>query len=606
VVNEIAWTGNADPGDEWIELKNVSGAALDLSGWTLSHAGAGGAAVVLDEGTVLADGGFLLIASLQGPDVAGSRTSLTGVANVQIHDLDLADAGVDIALADPTGATIDATPSGPWAAGHAGARYSMERRDDVTGGGYTDGTAAAAWYTWSSLDGTDTTHPDSTDRGTPGADNTDPGLFDHFGFALSNPYPAVDADFDVTVTAYSSTDDSAVIATYTGTLSVASVTLQHDTVTSGLTLTFTDDIYPDVTGTTAAFDIWAGDHAATREVVINEVNWFGNLDSTDEWIELRNVSGRTLHLGGWSIDNAGSSTSSIEIDAGTVLASGGYLLLAYKQTSTSSLYGLAGVQVQPLNLANGGETLTLRDVADVAIDSAPATWPAGNNDWDTTMERRDDATGGGYTDGAVAGAWYTWNPADGNRDTTNPLTSDRGTPGAVNTNPAATYGTIALPYATSFEQGQPPFVKLVGAGSFLTVDAAIAPRTGAKILYNSSLTTAYTGRDMRSGHCIVLDNATADVVATSWGVQENTADANTITARLVLLWFTDAACTTPASTANANGADVVLVKTGYSAVDVTANPPDDATHFQIRFEVHDSDTASLEDDWAADDVAAHQ
>lgn len=50
----------------------------------------------------------------------------------------------------------------------------MERRDNVTGGGYTDGLQAGAWYTWNEADGTDTTSAATTDRGTPGADNTDP------------------------------------------------------------------------------------------------------------------------------------------------------------------------------------------------------------------------------------------------------------------------------------------------------------------------------------------------------------------------------------------------------------------------------------------------
>ena len=175
VINEVNWFGNgSDATDEWIELRNVSGGELNLSGWIVEAAGAGADPVTVSDGTVLAAGGYLVIAEKQGADQDGQRTSLTGVSGVQIHALSLADGGEQLVLRDVEGTAVDATPTGAWPAGDDVLFHSMERRDDLTGGGYTSGEDAAAWYTWNEADGTDTTSPATNDSGTPGAANTDP------------------------------------------------------------------------------------------------------------------------------------------------------------------------------------------------------------------------------------------------------------------------------------------------------------------------------------------------------------------------------------------------------------------------------------------------
>lgn len=175
VISEINWFGNgSDSGDEWIELRNVSGTTLDLSGWTLEGAGTGADPVILEDGIQLANGEYLLLAELQGADTDGERTSLTGVGGVHLHSVELANSGEILSLRDVEGSLIDRTPTGSWPAGDETLLMSMERRDDITGGGYTAGDQATSWYTWNADDGRDTTHPATADQGTPGADNTDP------------------------------------------------------------------------------------------------------------------------------------------------------------------------------------------------------------------------------------------------------------------------------------------------------------------------------------------------------------------------------------------------------------------------------------------------
>ncbi len=637
VINEVNWFGNnGSTSDEWFEIRNVSGGPLSLAGWTIENAGTGANPITIPSGTVLADSGYLVLGRRQGPDVAGQQTSLTGVAGVVVVSLSLANGGEHLVLRDVNGTLIDETPNPGWPAGNSAVQYSMERRDDITDLGYTDGALDGAWYTWSSLDGSDTTNPNSSDRGTPGAANTNPNIFDHFTVVVAPTTPVVATDFTVQITAYSSTDDSVQITGYNGTLSVteqvtgslsgqltsqtitggmATLTLQFDTPTPSLALTVTDDIYPGITVTTAPFAILdTGDNANLRDVVINEVNWFGNdASSSDEWIELRNVSGATLDLSGWTIDGAGSGAGAVTIASGTTLAAGGYLLIADRQGpdvdgSRTSLTGVSNVQIATgIALSNTSDPLTLRDIDGTLIDQTPAgTWPAGDSGLQYSMERRDDITGGGYTDGSVAGAWYTWN-VYGSVDTTHPDSSDSGTPGAANSDPNAFRPPVSMPYATSFEAGEPEFENLSTGGYSTTPPPGTTANTGSNVATMDSITTSYTARQLQSKDCITLVDDTTTLVASVMATASNNNGGNALTARIKILWFTDAACATPHSTPTSVGAGVGLSQGSYSSVSFTGAPPLGATHFKVRFEIHDNNGLPNDGDaFAADDFAASQ
>jgi hypothetical protein len=637
VISEVNYFGNdANSADEWIEIRNLSGTSLNLADWTVESAGPGSDPITIGTATILADGEYLLLADRQGPDVDGMRTSLTGVANVQIASLSLLNGGEHLVLRDVEGTLIDETPDPGWPAGNddTGVDYSMERRDNSTGGGYTDGALDGAWYTWSSIDGTNTTHADSSDSGTPGADNTNPDLFDHFTLSVNPTSPIVGQDFTLTVRAFSSVDDSVPLTAYNGTISVteavtgslsgevddqpitagvASLTLQFDRLTSALALTVTDDIYSDMSATTANFTVIdTGDTANLRDVVINEVNWFGNAVSNDEWVELRNRSGASLDLSGWTIDGLGAGTEALVIDSNTILADGGYLVIGDRQGadldgSRTSLTGVANVQVQSaVALSNGGDSLTLRDIAGTLVDETPAgVWPAGDSGSDRSMERRDEITGGGYTDGSVAGAWYTWNPF-GNSDTTSPDTSDQGTPGADNSDPDAILPPLALPYTTGFETSDPNFENLVTGGFSNTPPAGTVANNGVAIATTDSVTTSLTGRQLQSVDCLILNDDTTTVNASASASASSNNGATVLRARIKLLWFTDAGCTTPhAVTPNSVVTSTTLVQGSYTALANASAPPTGATHLKIRVEVAD-DASSSTDAYAVDDVSVTQ
>lgn len=118
-INEVAWSGTlASTADEWIELFNPGGEAVDLAGWTLTD---GGDVVIALRG-VIAPGGFLLL----------ERTDDTTVADLpadQIYTGALSNDGEALRLLDPTGALVDTANAagGAWPAGGGLTRASMER-----------------------------------------------------------------------------------------------------------------------------------------------------------------------------------------------------------------------------------------------------------------------------------------------------------------------------------------------------------------------------------------------------------------------------------------------------------------------------------------------
>jgi len=637
VINEVNWYGSgADTGDEWIEIYNRSGGTLQLSEWTIDNAGgaANGGVIRIDNGTELADGDYLLLAAKLGADQPGDRTSLTGVDNVQLQPISLANTGEELVLHDPDGTIVDSTPVAPWPAGNNLRDFSMERRDDATGGGYGDGSLPGSWYTWSLLDGRDTTSADTGDAGTPGAGNSDPDLFDHFTIQVSPSPPRAGVDFTMTVTAYSSSDDSEVITTYNSAISVTAsagvlsgqqsgqpiaggvgiMTMQNNTPNDSVTLTVRDDLYPQITGSIVVDIRPVGDTAGLRDVVISEVNWYGNgADSEDEWIELRNTSGAELNVSGWTIEGAATGSASYTIDTPTLLAAGAYLVIGELQGpdvdgQRTSLTGVPDVQIGGLSFTNTGEQLTLRDIDGNLVDQSPvAPWPAGSTSTLRSMERRDNVTDGGYTDGTDAGAWYTWNPAD-NRDTTNPDSADHGTPGARNSDPAAFVPPVPLPYASGFESGDPVWENRLTGGFSSTPPAGTSARNGTRVISTDSITTLYSARQIQSVDCITLNNDTDPVDLSIWATASTANGGNEIRGRLRVLWFTEQTCTTAHATAE-GGASVGtdMPQGSYVQLTASATPPAGATHCKVRFELVDNNGLPNDgDDWAADDVSATQ
>jgi hypothetical protein len=113
-------------------------------------------------------------------------------------------------------------------------------------------------------------------------------------------------------------------------------------------------------------------------IVINEVAWGGTAAGTaDEWIELYNPNSVSVNLAGWTLASDTDGTPTI-ILLGSVPAGGYYLL---ERTDDSTVSDIAADQIYVGDLGNGGEALTLRDPGGNMIDTTNGdggAWPAGN------------------------------------------------------------------------------------------------------------------------------------------------------------------------------------------------------------------------------------
>jgi hypothetical protein len=123
VVNEISWMGSAaNVNAEWIELKNLSSADIDLSGWTLNAAD--GQPKINLSGTIPAGGYFLL-------ERQTSNDTVPGVAADLIYTGALGNSGEVLELKDGAGILIDKVDaSAGWLAGDNTTKQTQERKDD--------------------------------------------------------------------------------------------------------------------------------------------------------------------------------------------------------------------------------------------------------------------------------------------------------------------------------------------------------------------------------------------------------------------------------------------------------------------------------------------
>jgi len=113
--------------------------------------------------------------------------------------------------------------------------------------------------------------------------------------------------------------------------------------------------------------------ASTPTVVISEVAWAGSsLSSSDEWIELTNVSSDPVDLSSWYLSGGGSGGSDLVIPEGTsVEPHSTYLIANYAQTHENAALLIDPHQVTAtLSLSNEGFALHLYNSGGTEIDSA--------------------------------------------------------------------------------------------------------------------------------------------------------------------------------------------------------------------------------------------
>jgi len=122
VINEIAWMGNSNNANaEWLELKNLSSADIDLTGWTLNAVD--GQPKITLSGKITASGYYLL-----------ERTSDDSVSDITadlIYTGALGNTGEALELKDNNGSLVDKIDnSAGWLGGDNTTKQTLSRKSD--------------------------------------------------------------------------------------------------------------------------------------------------------------------------------------------------------------------------------------------------------------------------------------------------------------------------------------------------------------------------------------------------------------------------------------------------------------------------------------------
>jgi len=141
--------------------------------------------------------------------------------------------------------------------------------------------------------------------------------------------------------------------------------------------------------------------ALSRDILINELAWMGSVaqsgeNSSDasrkEWIELLNISSRTISLANWQIqDQAGKFK--IIFPSGASLQPNNFYLLA--RGVAEKILGKKPDLLYGATLSNDGAFLRLINNRCEVVDyiDASAKWPAGNRETKQTLEKDADGLG---------------------------------------------------------------------------------------------------------------------------------------------------------------------------------------------------------------------
>lgn len=179
-------------------------------------------------------------------------------------------------------------------------------------------------------------------------------------------------------------------------------------------------------------------------VVISELMWMGSpQSSSDEWIELRNMTDAVVDVGGWRLTrlSSGNEAAMVTIPAGkTIAARGLFLISNFAVDSASTSLSVAPDLVDPaVSLLNTGLQIKLYDapgnVIDVA-DDGTGTPLAGT--YESGKAYASMARNGVPGDGTKQGTWHASSVAIGFKQGTIPL----GTPGSSNDNVPPLVSTI--------------------------------------------------------------------------------------------------------------------------------------------------------------------
>ena len=126
---------------------------------------------------------------------------------------------------------------------------------------------------------------------------------------------------------------------------------------------------------------------SNHQIIFSEINWAGDNESaSNEWIEIKNNSGRALGLNGWQILSGDGNVKIIFKEENKISSGELYLL---ERTDDNSVPDVTADMIYSGALSNSGAALKIFDADCNLSDELDASkkWPAGNSAARKTMER---------------------------------------------------------------------------------------------------------------------------------------------------------------------------------------------------------------------------
>ncbi len=165
LINEVAWMGGINSAnDEWIELRNISGGVLDISGWQLLDKAE---QIKITFGNIRLDSGaYLLLERTDDNSILEVKADAVYAGALSNSDEGLRLFDSECNLADEVLANSD------WPAGDASARRTMERATDLS------------WHIYA---GGGTVKGGISLFGTPKQDNSQPGVASASSALVASP-----------------------------------------------------------------------------------------------------------------------------------------------------------------------------------------------------------------------------------------------------------------------------------------------------------------------------------------------------------------------------------------------------------------------------------
>jgi len=296
VFNEIAWMGTkSDSSHEWIELKNIGNKSVDIDGWKI-YSKNSKKDIIFNKSYVVDPGGFVLLER--------SEKSLPNIKADFIFGDSINNKEEKLLLYDSACILQDSANGDPdWPAGSNSEKRSMEMSGDFT------------WHTYSGGGVNDI-------FGTPKAENSG---YDSIVEGRVKSKPSTSSNVSSSGSSggggggVSSGSNGNTLITYCSQANLASSKLSP--------------------------------------VVINEVAWMGTgVSSSNEWIELRNITSEEVSLSGWQLLDKNNDIK-VVFGAGDKIIPNGFYLL--ERTDDNSVLNVKADKTYTGALSDKNESLRL-------------------------------------------------------------------------------------------------------------------------------------------------------------------------------------------------------------------------------------------------------